>query len=117
VKGKESIRFGDQAVGTAVAINEELTLAKLAVTGSAKETNERRRYENFQALVMKALQLRRAFREVFILCDIRGYSAGETATILGISEDSVMRRLEKARDEMGLAGEDGAKAIAELVNF
>ena len=105
-------------MGTAVArINRELPLTKSAVTGGAKDPSSKGKYETFQALVMQALQLRRTYREVFILCDIRGYNMAETAAILGISEDSVMRRLERARSEMGFDGEDGASAISELVGF
>jgi len=75
------------------------------------------RYETFQALVMQALQLRKTHREVFILCDIRGYSVAETASILGISEDSVLKRLAQARSLMGFHGEDGANAITEIVDI
>ncbi len=105
-------------MGTAVArINRELPLTKSAVTGSTENSVAKGKYETFQALVMQALQLRRTYREVFILCDIRGYTAAEAATILGISEDSVVRRLLRARGEMGLNGDDGASALAELVDF
>ena len=101
-------------VGTAVAtINPDLRLTKPA----AASERAKGKYENFQALVMQALQMRRTYREVFILCDIRGYSAGETAAILGIHEDSVARRLARARDLMGLSGDAGASVIAELVDF
>ena len=53
-----------------------------------------------QAIVMHALQLRRACRETFILCDIQGCSITETAAILGISTDAVIRRLKRARRQM-----------------
>ncbi len=105
-------------MGTAVArINRELLLPGSAATGGAQGAAATGKYQTFQALVMQALQLRRAYREVFILCDIRGYSAGETAVILGISEDSVLRRLGRARNEMGLDGDAGASIIAELIDF
>ena len=104
-------------MGTAVAINQDLPLAKPSVTTGTRDSVARGRYDSFQALVMQALQLRRIYREVFILCDIRGYSASETAEILGTSEELVGRRLARARNEMGLDGEDGAKAIAALVDF
>ena len=104
-------------MGTAVAINRELPSTKPAVTVKPGDSFAKDKYESFQALVMRALQLRRIYREVFILCDIRGYSAAETATILGISEDSALRRLARARNEMGLHGDDGASALAELVDF
>ena len=66
---------------------------------------------------MQALQLRRSHREVFILCDIRGYSVSEAASILEISEETVVRRLARARDEMGFDGEDSASAITALVDI
>ncbi|HEY6182543.1 MAG TPA: sigma factor-like helix-turn-helix DNA-binding protein [Terriglobales bacterium] len=105
-------------MGTAVArINRELPLTKPAAVDTTEGPLAKGKYETFQALVMQALQLRRAHREVFILCDIRGYSAAETASILDISEESVVRRLARARSEMGFDGEDGASAITELVDF
>jgi len=60
--------------------------------------------ETFQALVMQALQLRRIYREVYILCDIKGYSAAEAAQLLSISEDAVGRRLRRARGQMRREG-------------
>jgi DNA-directed RNA polymerase specialized sigma24 family protein len=36
-----------------------------------------------QAVLMRALQLRRSCREVFLLCDIQRHSAREAALILG----------------------------------
>lgn len=55
----------------------------------------------FQALVLQALHLRRIYREVFILCDIKGYSAAEAANILGIREEAALRRLRQARGQLG----------------
>jgi hypothetical protein len=37
--------------------------------------------------------------------------------MLEISEESVVRRLARARTEMGFEGEDGASAITELVDI
>lgn len=90
-------------MGTAVArINRELPLTKSAVTSGRESSLVSTGHETFQALVMQALQLRRIYREVFILRDIRGYSMEETATILGIELDSVSRRLARARVQLGL---------------
>lgn len=97
-------------------MNRELPLTKSA-SDDARDAQPKGKYKTFQALVMQALQLRRAHREVFILCDIRGYSAGETASMLDISEESVVRKLARARNEMGFDGEDGADAITELVDI
>jgi DNA-directed RNA polymerase specialized sigma24 family protein len=58
--------------------------------------------QTFQAIVMQALQLRPIYREVFILCDIKGYSTSEAAAILAISEAAVTRRLRRARGLMAL---------------
>ena len=98
-------------------INRELPLTKPAAADTTEGPLAKGKYETFQALVMQALQLRRTYREVFILCDIRGYNTAETASMLGISEDSVVRRLARARSEMVLDGEDGATAITELVDI
>jgi len=54
-----------------------------------------------QAVVMHALQLRRAYREVFVLCDIQGRTIADTAEILGVSPKTVVARLERARRQMG----------------
>ena len=54
-----------------------------------------------QAVVMHALQLRPALREVFILCDIQGFDAAEAATILGVGSEVVGTRLKRARRQMG----------------
>jgi DNA-directed RNA polymerase specialized sigma24 family protein len=56
--------------------------------------------QSFQSAVMRALQLRPIYREVFILCEIKGYSIPEAAAILCISEAVVTRRLRRARGEM-----------------
>ena len=53
-----------------------------------------------QAVALHALQLRRAYREVFVLCDIQGHSIRDTASILGISPAAVMTRLLRARHQM-----------------
>ncbi len=60
--------------------------------------------ETFQAMVMQALQLRRVYREVYILCDIKGYTPAEAAHLLSISEDAVHRRLRRARGHVRREG-------------
>ena len=60
--------------------------------------------ETFQAMVMQALQLRRVYREVYILCDIKGYTPAEAGHLLNISEDAVNRRLRRARGQMRREG-------------
>lgn len=61
-------------------------------------------HETFQAMVMQALQLRRVYREVYILCDIKGYTLAEAAHLLNISEDAAHRRLRRARGQMRREG-------------
>jgi DNA-directed RNA polymerase specialized sigma24 family protein len=53
-----------------------------------------------EAVIMHALQLSRAYREVFILCDIQGRSVPEAAFILGLDPTTVTSRLEHARRQM-----------------
>ena len=53
-----------------------------------------------QAVVMNALQLRRDWRDVYVLCDIQGRSITETAATLGVAVDVVVRRLKRARSQM-----------------
>jgi DNA-directed RNA polymerase specialized sigma24 family protein len=53
-----------------------------------------------QAVVMHAMQLQRAFREAFILCDIQGCSITEASFILGVAPETVIRRLGRARRKM-----------------
>jgi DNA-directed RNA polymerase specialized sigma24 family protein len=53
-----------------------------------------------QAILMHALQLRRKYREVFLLCDIQRYSVEEAATVLGISVTTARRRLGLAHQQM-----------------
>ena len=65
-----------------------------------------------QAVVMHALQLRRACREVFILCEIQGCSVTEAAVILGASPNAVIRRLKQARRQM----QDVVTRLCELPN-
>ena len=55
---------------------------------------------SFQDMVMRALHLRPIYREVFILCDVKGYTASEASAILAITEAAVSRRLRRARLQM-----------------
>jgi DNA-directed RNA polymerase specialized sigma24 family protein len=53
-----------------------------------------------QAVILQALQLRRAYREVFILCDIQGRSIDEAAVLLDVLPAVATARLERARRQM-----------------
>ena len=53
-----------------------------------------------QAMIMHAFQLKRIYREAFILCDIQGRSISEAAFILGAEPSAVSARLDRARRQM-----------------
>ena len=56
----------------------------------------------FQSSLLRALQLRQAYRDVFLLKEIQGYTLAEIAAILGISVETAVVRLERARREVGI---------------
>jgi DNA-directed RNA polymerase specialized sigma24 family protein len=60
-----------------------------------------------ESLIMQALQLRRDYREAFILCDIQGRSVAEAAFILGVHPITVASRLENARRQMSRSKDVG----------
>ena len=62
----------------------------------------------FQCALLRAFQLPKAYREVFLLKDIQGYSLTEIAAILGISIDTAVARLKRARFEVGRSGNSDA---------
>ena len=55
----------------------------------------------FQCAILRALELPKVYREVFLLKEIQGHSLAEIAAILGISIDTARVRLERARREIG----------------
>lgn len=61
----------------------------------------------FQCTILRALELPRPHREVFLLRDIQGHTLQEIAAFLGISLETAQVRLQRARREIGdLAGSD-----------
>ena len=58
--------------------------------------------------MLRALELRKADRDVFFLKDVQGYDLAEIAAILGISTDTALERLMRARREVGHWGDSGA---------
>ena len=66
----------------------------------------------FQCTILRALELPKAHREVFLLKDIQGHTLTEIAAILGISIDTARVRLQRARREIGHLGDSGAKGRA-----
>lgn len=55
----------------------------------------------FQCTILRAFDLPKAHRDVFLLKDIQGYTLQEVATILGISIDTALARLNRARRDIG----------------
>ena len=60
--------------------------------------NDDKDYELMNVL----FQMKQKMKEVLILRFIEGYSNGEIATILGISENAVKKRIERAKKELKL---------------
>jgi len=54
----------------------------------------------FQRVLMYAFGLRPAWREVFLLCDVQGFTIPEAAIILGLGPEMVASRLDQARRQM-----------------
>jgi DNA-directed RNA polymerase specialized sigma24 family protein len=55
----------------------------------------------FQCTILRALELRREYRDVFLLKEIQGHTLTEIAAILGISVDTVLARWKRARRDLG----------------
>ena len=55
----------------------------------------------FQCALLRAFELRKDYRDVFLLKDIQGRTLSEVAVILGISIDTAVARLKHARREIG----------------
>ena len=58
--------------------------------------------EALEKIVMHAFELLPAFRRVFLLCDIQGFTVEEASAKLGISPDAVTKRLDRARRELNV---------------
>ena len=67
----------------------------------------------FQCTILRALELPKAHREVFLLKDIQGHTLTEIAGILGISIDTARVRLNRARREIGHLGDSNAMGRAQ----
>ena len=66
-----------------------------------------------QCTILKALELSKTHREVFLLKDIQGHTLTEIAAILGISIDTVRVRLMRARREIGHLEDSDAMGRAQ----
>ncbi len=62
----------------------------------------------FQCTILRALELPKAYRDVFLLKEIQGHNLAEIAAILGISIDTALVRLKRARREIGHLGDSVA---------
>ena len=66
---------------------------------------------HFQCTILRAFELRKGYRDVFLLKEIQGYSLAEIAAILGISIDTALARWESARREIGHLGDSDAMEL------
>ena len=55
---------------------------------------------SFQLRMLRAFLLPPAYRDVFVLKEIQGYTLREVTAVLGISRNEVTRNLQRARREM-----------------
>jgi hypothetical protein len=67
----------------------------------------------FQCTILRALELPRAHREVFLLKEIQGHTLTEIAAFLGISIDTARVRWKRARREIGHLGDSDAMQRAQ----
>jgi RNA polymerase sigma factor (sigma-70 family) len=67
----------------------------------------------FQCTILRALELPRPHREVFLLRDIQGHTLQEIAAILGISIETARVRLERARREIEQLADTNARGRAQ----
>lgn len=62
----------------------------------------------FQLTLLKALELPKTHREVFLLKEIQGYTLAEIAAMLGISMETALVRWKRARREFMHLGDSSA---------
>lgn len=63
---------------------------------------------SFQRMILRASELPKTYRDVLLLKEIHGHTLAEIAAILGISIDTALLRLERARREIGHLGDSDA---------
>jgi len=79
----------------------------------AEHSQQRAEQNAFQRIMLQAFGLCPAWREAFLLCDVKGFTIPEAAAILGISPSAVVTRLGQARGEMNVS-RDGFEASNPL---
>jgi RNA polymerase sigma factor (sigma-70 family) len=67
----------------------------------------------FQLTLLRALELPKGDREVFLLKEIHGHTLAEIAAILGISTETAIARWKRARRELVHLGDSGATERAQ----
>lgn len=67
----------------------------------------------FQCTLLRALQLPKPHREVFLLKDIQGRTLTDIAANLGISIETAQARLQRARRKIGHVGDSDAMGRAQ----
>lgn len=67
----------------------------------------------FQCTILRALELPKAHREVFLLKEIQGHTLTEIAAFLGISIATARLRWKRARREIGHVADSGAMGRAQ----
>ena len=68
----------------------------------------------FQCTLLRAFELPKAYRDVFLLKEIQGHTLAEIAAILGISIDTALVRLKRARREIGHWDDSDAMERGEM---
>jgi DNA-directed RNA polymerase specialized sigma24 family protein len=61
----------------------------------------------FQCLMLRALELPQAYRDVFLLKDVQGHPITEIAARLGITVEAAWARLKRARREIDSLSNSG----------
>jgi DNA-directed RNA polymerase specialized sigma24 family protein len=83
---------------------------------SAPRVHKSASYEQpgaFQLTFLRALELPKISREIFLLKEIQGYTFAEIAAILGISIDAACARWDRARREFVHLGDSDAMERAQ----
>jgi hypothetical protein len=83
-------------------------LLRDSVPGDEKTSPGMERPGIFQLTLLRAFGLSKAYRDVFLLKEIQGHTLAEIAAILGISIDTAVVRLQRARREIGHWDDSGA---------
>jgi Sigma-70, region 4 len=61
-----------------------------------------------QCTILRAFELRKGYRDLFLLKQIQGYTLAEIAAILGIKIDTALARWKSARRTIGHLGDSDA---------